>query len=112
MLIKKADDIRSSEITPKDLYLNRRKFLAGTAMTGAAAAATGLGLKELLVPSSTVRAGEKIAGIQKSPLSTTEKITPYKDVTHSNNYYDLSPQKDDPGPLPKNFNSRPCSVAI
>ena len=32
MLIKKAADIPSSEITPKSLYLNRRKFLAGTAL--------------------------------------------------------------------------------
>ena len=112
MLIKKADDIRSSEITPKDLYLNRRKFLAGTAMTGAAAAATGLGLKELLVPSSTVRAGEKIAGIQKSPLSTTEKITPYKDVTHYNNYYEFSTEKEEPADLAKNFKTRPWTVTI
>ena len=41
MLIKKADDIPSSEITPKSLYLNRRKFLAGTALAGAAAVAAG-----------------------------------------------------------------------
>jgi len=27
MLIKKPDDIKSSEITPEDMYLNRRKFL-------------------------------------------------------------------------------------
>ena len=26
MLIKKPRDIKSSEITPKDLYLNRRQF--------------------------------------------------------------------------------------
>ena len=39
MLIKKPEDIRSSEITPKSLYLNRRAFLAGTAMVGAATAA-------------------------------------------------------------------------
>ena len=41
MLIKKADDIRSSEITPKEIYLNRRKFLTGAAIAGAAAL-TGL----------------------------------------------------------------------
>src|ERR1019366_10823122 len=29
MLIKKPEDIRSSEITPKWVYVNRRKFLAG-----------------------------------------------------------------------------------
>ena len=39
MLIKKAADIPSSEITPKSLYLSRRKFLAGTALAGAAVVA-------------------------------------------------------------------------
>ena len=48
MLIKKAADIRSSEITPQSLYLNRRKFLAGMAIAGAAAAA-GDGLREIVV---------------------------------------------------------------
>jgi hypothetical protein len=36
MLIKKASDIPSSEITPKELYLNRRKFIAGVGTLGAA----------------------------------------------------------------------------
>jgi len=111
MLIKKADDIHSSEITPKDLYLNRREFLAGAAMAGAAAAA-GLGLKELLAPSSTVQAGEKINGIEKSPFSTTEKVTPYNDVTHYNNYYEFSTEKEEPADLAKNFKTRPWTVTI
>jgi hypothetical protein len=29
MLIKKAPDIRYSEVTPQSLYFNRRSFLAG-----------------------------------------------------------------------------------
>jgi sulfoxide reductase catalytic subunit YedY len=111
MLIKKADDIRSSEITSKDIYLNRRKFLAGTAIAGAAAA-TGFGLKELLAPSSAAYAGEKIGGIQKSPLSTSEKITPYQDVTHYNNYYEFSTEKEEPAGLAKNFKTRPWTVTI
>ncbi len=109
MLIKKADDIRSSEITPKSLYLNRRKFLAGAAMAGAAAA---LGLKETISPSITVLAGNKIDGVQKSPLSTTETITPYKDVTHYNNYYEFSTEKNEPADLAKNFRTRPWKVKI
>jgi hypothetical protein len=36
MLIKKPADILSSEITSKGVYLNRRKFLTGTAIAGAA----------------------------------------------------------------------------
>ena len=111
MLIKKADDIRSSEITPKDLYLNRRKFLAGIAVTGVAAAA-GLGAEEIFSPSQVAYAGEKIGGIQKSPFSTTEKITPYNDVTHYNNYYEFSTEKEEPASLAKNFKTRPWTVTI
>jgi sulfoxide reductase catalytic subunit YedY len=111
MLIKKADDIHSSEITPKDLYLNRRKFLAGAAMAGAAAA-TGFGVQDLFSPSHAAYAGEKIAGIQKSALSTNEKVTPYKDVTHYNNYYEFSTEKEEPADLAKNFKTRPWTVTI
>ena len=111
MQIKKAQDIRSSEITPKSLYLNRRKFLAGAAIAGAAAA-TGLGLREIVSPRTTVLASNKIDGIQKSPFSTTETITPYKDVTTYNNYYEFSTDKDGPAKLAQNFRTRPWKVKI
>jgi sulfoxide reductase catalytic subunit YedY len=111
MLIKKAEDIRSSEITPKSLYLNRRKFLAGAAVAGVAAAA-GLSLRDMINPSTVAFAGNKIAGIQKSAFSTTEKITPYQDVTHYNNYYEFSTEKDGPAELAKNFRTHPWKVKI
>jgi sulfoxide reductase catalytic subunit YedY len=114
MLIKKSEDIRSSEITPKSHYLNRRKFLAGTALAGAAAV-TGIGVKELSSPSTVVRAetqAAKIDGIQKSQFSTTEKITPLQDVTHYNNYYEFSTDKEGPAELAKNFRTRPWTVKI
>ena len=87
MLIKTTQDIPSSEITPKDLYLNRRKFLAEAAMAGAAAA-LGVAVKRTVSPSTTALAGNKIDGMKKSSFSTTETVTPYKDVTHYNNYYE------------------------
>jgi methionine sulfoxide reductase catalytic subunit len=112
MLIKKASDIASSEITSKQLYLNRRKFLAGTALAGAAALA-GLELKGLVSPSRVVRADTtKIDGMRTSPFSTTEKITPYNDVTHYNNYYEFSTDKEGPADLAKNFRTRPWRVKI
>jgi methionine sulfoxide reductase catalytic subunit len=111
MLIKKAEDIRSSEITPKSLYLNRRKFLTQAAMVGAAAA-VGLRVKETISPSTAVLAGNKIDGIKKSPFSTTETITPYKDVTHYNNFYEFSTEKDEPAELAKNFRTHPWKVKI
>ena len=113
MLIKKAPDIPSSEITPKSLYLNRRKFLAGAAIAGAVAAA-GIGVREVASPSVTAAAegNSKIDGIQKSPFSTNETITPYKDVTNYNNYYEFSTDKYSPAGLAKNLRTRPWTVTI
>jgi sulfoxide reductase catalytic subunit YedY len=107
MLIKKSEDIRSSEITPKSLYMNRRKFLAGTAIAGAAAISLG----HLASPDLAL-ADDKIEGIQKSPFSTTEAITPYKDVTNYNNYYEFSSDKYEPAGLAKNFKTHPWKVTI
>ena len=111
MLIKKPTDIPSSEITPKSVYLDRRKFLAGTLVAGAVAAA-GTGLRKIFSPSDTVQANAKIDGLQKSPFSTTEKITPYKDVTNYNNYYEFSTDKYEPAGLAANFKTRPWTVTI
>src|SRR5437867_3262311 len=95
MLIKKAADIHSSEITSKSLYLNRRKFLAGTAIAGAAALG-GSAISRLSSPSTIAQANAKIDGIQKNSFSTAEKITPFKDVTNYNNYYEFSTDKYEP----------------
>jgi len=111
MLIKKAADIPSSEITSKSLYMNRRKFLAGTALVGATAVA-GARLGEVWSPSDVVEANDKIPGIQSSPLSTTEKQTPYKDITNYNNYYEFSTDKYEPAGLAQKFKTRPWTVEI
>ena len=110
MLIKKSSDIPSSEITPKSLYLNRRKFLAAAGIAGAAAL-TGTTVHQLAAP-TPVRANAKIDGIQKSPFSTTEKITPYNDVTNYNNYYEFSTDKEGPAKLAAKFKTRPWKVTI
>lgn len=111
MLIRKPDAIPSSEITPKATYLNRRSFLAGAAIAGAAAV-TGVAFRDLATPSLTAQANAKIDGLQKSPFSTTEKETPYKDVTNYNNFYEFSTDKYEPADLAKNFKTRPWTVTI
>jgi sulfoxide reductase catalytic subunit YedY len=111
MLIKKAADIPSSEITPRSLYLNRRRFLAGAALAGAGAI-VGKGVGELISPTFAAHANAKIDGIQKSPFSTTEKITPYNDVSNYNNYYEFSTDKYEPAGLAKDFRTRPWKVKI
>jgi methionine sulfoxide reductase catalytic subunit len=111
MVTKKADEVRSSEVTSKSLYLNRRAFLAGLGIAGAAAVA-GFRLHAMASPAIMADANAKIDGIQKSPFSTTEASTPYKDVSNYNNYYEFSTDKYEPAGLAKNFRTRPWTVSV
>jgi len=84
MLIKRAADIRSSEITSKDLYLNRRRFLTGLPLVGAG-----------LMASRPILAATKLSAV-KSPFSTADKQNSFTDATTYNNYYEFGTQKDEP----------------
>jgi sulfoxide reductase catalytic subunit YedY len=111
MLIKKAEEIRSSEITPRWLYVNRRKFLTG-ALGVTAGALAGKALKELAWPSQKVMATSKLNVALRSPFSTPEQVTPYEDVTHYNNFYEFGTGKEDPAKNAKNFQTSPWSVKV
>ncbi|MBZ5496988.1 MAG: protein-methionine-sulfoxide reductase catalytic subunit MsrP [Acidobacteriia bacterium] len=111
MLIKKAPDIRSSEITPKEIYLNRRKFMAGLGAAGTALVA-GRFLRNLMNPQTVVHAGTKLPYI-KSGLSTQgEKLTPYQDITTYNNFYEFGTDKEDPSRYATNFKTTPWTVSV
>jgi methionine sulfoxide reductase catalytic subunit len=110
MLIKKAADVASSEITPKRAYLSRRMFVAGAAAAGASLLA-GRKLLEMVSPAQVVEAGAKLNTV-KGPFGTDEKLTPYKDVTTYNNFYEFSTDKDGPSQLAKNFRTRPWQVKV
>ena len=112
MLIKKPNDIPSSEITPKSSFLSRRQFIAGVAATGAAVAG-GLYLRRGgWQMEETVHAGAKLSGIVKSPFSTSEQPNSLKDITNYNNYYEFSTDKYEPNGLAANFRTRPWTVSI
>ena len=110
MLIRKPADIPSSEITPKDTYLNRRKFMLGAAALGVAAAGAER-LSRFATPSE-VMAATKLPTV-KSPLSTTgETLTTYKDITTYNNFYEFGYEKSDPSENAHTLQTRPWSVSI
>ncbi|MBI3668389.1 MAG: protein-methionine-sulfoxide reductase catalytic subunit MsrP [Acidobacteria bacterium] len=109
--MKKPASIPSSEITPQSVYLNRRKFLAGVSLAGAALA-TGRGLLEMVSPLTTVQAGAKLNAVLKSPFSTPEKQTPYNDVTHYNNFYEFGTSKEAPAERARNFKTSPWTLSI
>src|SRR5215470_13418677 len=110
MLIKKPSDIPSSEITPKSVFLNRRKFITGAA-AAAAAVAGGLYLRNSGGHEAEA-AGAKLTDFVKSQFSTSEKPTSFKDITNYNNYYEFSTDKYEPNGLSGNFRTRPWTVSI
>jgi len=110
MLIKKPADVTSSEITPKRAYLSRRAFMAGAAIAGGSLLA-GRRLLEMAFPAEVAQAGAKLSTV-KGPFGTDEKLTPYKDVTTYNNFYEFSTDKDGPAQLAKDFRTRPWQVKV
>src|SRR5262245_20522412 len=111
MLIKKASDIKGSDITNYHTYLARRQFLCRASVSMLAAAVTGL-VSGLCEPGATAQTGAKLEGVRKSPLSTDEALTPYKDVTQYNNFYEFGTDKSDPATLAKDFRTTPWSVVV
>ncbi|MDM7916667.1 MAG: protein-methionine-sulfoxide reductase catalytic subunit MsrP [Candidatus Eisenbacteria bacterium] len=102
----------ASEATPFSLYLRRRQFLALGASAGAAAVAS------LLLPAVSGAAGGKeppgtpLPGVQPGPYGTSEKRTPYEDVTTYNNFYEFGTDKADPSRNAHALTTEPWSLSI
>jgi sulfoxide reductase catalytic subunit YedY len=111
MVLKNKSDIPSSEITPKETYINRRKFMVGAAALGAAVLG-GRYLGEMKSPSEVVRAENKLNVASKSPFSTTEKETPFNDITNYNNFYEFSTDKYEPAKLAQSLQTRPWTLQV
>jgi methionine sulfoxide reductase catalytic subunit len=111
MVVKKAEDIRSSEITDKSLYLKRRTFIAGAAALGGAAL---LGDKVLKVaaPEPVFAAGQKLDVSKKADYASGEKPTPFNDITNYNNFYEFGTDKYSPAGGAKNLRTRPWTVKV
>jgi methionine sulfoxide reductase catalytic subunit len=107
MLIKKASDIRSSEITPKSVYLRRREFIQASA---AALVTAGLGS---LAREADAQARTKLMGIKKgSPFNTTEKVNPFEHVAGYNNFYEFGTGKDEPAANARSFKTTPWTIEV
>ncbi|HKP47846.1 MAG TPA: protein-methionine-sulfoxide reductase catalytic subunit MsrP [Pyrinomonadaceae bacterium] len=116
MVIKKADEIRSSEITPHSLYLNRRTFMRGAVLVGTTAA-TALLYRKLNPAPTEKPAGEKLltaaqASDAQSGFRTTEKLTAIEDITNYNNFYEFSTDKSGVASEAKGFVTRPWTVVV
>ena len=85
--------IRSSEITPEELYLDRRKFMTGLG----AIAAVGM-----VSPTSVFPVN----------FSGGEELTSFKSITHYNNFYEFSTDKEEVAELAEALTTSPWDVEL
>src|SRR6516164_6294684 len=114
MLIGKAPDIPSSEITSQsgyDWYVSRRKFLRG-AMATSAAVLGAERLGEVLSPSIAARADTKLQTVKGTLSTTGEQLTSFEDITHYNNFYEFGVDKGDPAKNAGVLPTRPWTVKV
>jgi len=95
------DNIPASEITPIDVFLNRRRFIQLAAGVGSAA----------LWPNA-IHGAEKLPSSTSSAFGNTDKLTPFEAVSQYNNFYEFSTAKDGPAKLADSLNLRPWTVSI
>jgi sulfoxide reductase catalytic subunit YedY len=117
--------IDPSEITPKRLYLSRRQFIgsAGAIAVSALALAackgnlptaeTGSPVNTAL-PESTIASENTATPAYTGPATDElgDPLTTYQGVTHYNNYYEFSTNKEAVANLAKNFPTSPWSIEV
>jgi len=91
--------ISASEITPQSVWLKRREFLA----MGTAAAASVMALSD---------ASAAPLQAKKSNYKVPDKLTPKKDVTTYNNFYEFGTGKSDPSENSGAFKPLPWTVKV
>ena len=117
----------ASEITPEALWLKRREFIRNSALFTATTAGVGGSLLWLMGGGRATRredepAGSPVAGgapavpplvvAGRSPLSTDEPPTSYRDVTSYNNFYEFGTSKSDPAENAAVLRPRPWTIAV
>jgi sulfoxide reductase catalytic subunit YedY len=115
--LKEPDKISASEITDPAVYFNRRTFIR-TGILAASAVATGVVYRRLNhVATGTI----KTAPIEGLTTATTndaagfrvaEPETSLQDITHYNNFYEFSTDKEGVAPAVAEFETKGWQVSV
>jgi sulfoxide reductase catalytic subunit YedY len=108
MLIRRSSDIKSSEITDRDVFLNRREFMRAAAGLGMASGLYGAGM---WIPGKALAAA-RLPGVTKSAYTVNEPLTPLEAITNYNNYYEFGTDKEDPAANAGKLKTRPWQIKV
>jgi len=95
-----SSPISSSEITPKSLFDQRRRFIALASGVSAA------------LFSRNLFASEKLTPVSSSTYGVTDELTPLKDITRYNNFYEFGTDKESPARLAGGLKTETWTVSV
>ncbi|HSX91810.1 MAG TPA: protein-methionine-sulfoxide reductase catalytic subunit MsrP [Hydrogenophaga sp.] len=101
---------RSSEITSRSAYLQRRQWLAGLAAAGVAWASRDAWAQGASRPGKLAPLPGKASTV--AGANTMEKATSYEDATSYNNFYEFGTDKSDPVANAGKLKPRPWTVEV
>ncbi len=111
MVIKKPNNIKSSEITPENVYLNRRNFIRAGILAGTTLSTAGVyRFINPLPPKDADTA--KIENIIETNNAPDDEPTSFKDITNYNNFYEFSTSKTAVARKAEDFVTRPWTIEI
>jgi methionine sulfoxide reductase catalytic subunit len=123
MFIQEPSDIPEREVTDEQVYLNRRTFMR-TGVLAASVAATIWAYRKLNSPPVQKAVGPTtepaaLANLTASTddgiasgFKTTEPPTSFQDITHYNNFYEFSTDKESVAAAAEGFSTRPWAVSV
>jgi sulfoxide reductase catalytic subunit YedY len=114
MQTKKSGDLKSSEITSEQTYLNRRNFIKAAVLAGTTVATAGV-YRWFNEPPLVVAELDRIENVQtvaETSVETASETTPYEKITGYNNFYEFGTDKYSPARRAAKLETRPWTIEV
>lgn len=105
----KSIPVRSSEITPKQVYLTRRDFIKAAGVLAGSMALAACAPQLTGTPQPTT-AAQAAASAKTDELG--DPVNTFDDITHYNNYYEFTTDKGGVAALSTKFKTSPWDVEV
>lgn len=105
----KDTKIKSADITPKEVFKNRRNLLKILTLGSLAVGLNSSLQSELFAVGES---NKKLKAKFNQKYSVNDKQTSFKDATTYNNFYEFGMDKDDPARYGKSLITRPWTVSV
>jgi len=100
--------VDAAEITPEQVYLNRRMFMKAVGVTGLAGLLAACGLR----PGDEPPAEQAENQTAPSTTGTAEEPNTFEEITNFNNFYEFSTDKTEVAGLAKDFKTSPWNLYV